>query len=72
MLAERGIRIPALMVNAKNDPFLGSDCYPATEAENSERFHLEIPMAGGHVGFPTAMRRESWVSRRAIGFLGGG
>ena len=46
-----GIRIPTLLVNALNDPFLGGRCYPREEAEGSEFFFLETPKEGGHVGF---------------------
>jgi predicted alpha/beta-fold hydrolase len=66
------IRIPTLLVNALNDPFLGERCYPREEARESEWFHLETPDGGGHVTFPSTnqmrlqdiaadflMRRES-------------
>ncbi len=61
------IRIPTLLVNAANDPFLGPGCYPREEAAASEFLHLEVPAAGGHVGFPGG--RESWPEQRTIGFL---
>ena len=66
-----GIRIPALMVNAENDPFLGPGCYPRAEADNSRFFHLEIPGVGGHVGFPSN-GKDFWMGQRAIRFLDGG
>jgi uncharacterized protein len=62
------IRIPTLLVNAANDPFLGPGCYPRAEAAASDYFHLEIPATGGHVGF-SAARPESWIESRTIGFL---
>jgi len=40
------------IINAKNDPFLGADCYPVEEARNSEYVFLEMPGSGGHAGFP--------------------
>jgi len=61
------IRIPTLLVNALNDPFLGGKCYPRAEAQESEWFHLETPAEGGHVSFPAG--DQSWPSRRALGFL---
>lgn len=64
------IGIPALLVNAANDPFLGRECYPREEAEKSPYFHLEVPAEGGHVGFP-GHGAESWSERRAAEFLGG-
>ncbi|MFC7338960.1 YheT family hydrolase [Haloferula chungangensis] len=64
-----GIRIPALMVNARNDPFLGPGCFPEEEADESRYFYLESPKAGGHVGFPTKDRGAFWMGQRAIRFL---
>ena len=63
------IRVPALMVNAKNDPFLGPGCFPVAEAEESSSFYLETPEQGGHVGFPTKDRGAFWMGQRAIQFL---
>ena len=64
------IRIPTLLVNAANDPFLGPGCYPWQEAEESGFFHLEVPAEGGHVGF--ASGGETYGSEsRALEFLNG-
>ncbi len=45
------INIPTLLINAKNDSFLGSECYPLQEARENESFFLKVPDYGGHVGF---------------------
>ncbi|MGB5237249.1 MAG: alpha/beta fold hydrolase [Flavobacteriaceae bacterium] len=45
------ITIPALIVNAKDDTFLGSACYPIDEACDNSSLHLNMPAHGGHVGF---------------------
>ena len=45
------IRIPTLIINAKNDSFLGDSCYPVEEAKVNSHLFLEIPDFGGHVGF---------------------
>ena len=63
------ITIPALLVNAGNDPFLGPGCYPHAEAEKSDLFHFEMPDDGGHVGFSSG-GGEYWSERRAVEFLG--
>lgn len=64
------ISLPTLLVNARNDPFLGPDCFPFDEAAESCHFHFEAPATGGHVGFPGSSRDlESWPERRAIEFL---
>ncbi|RYD47074.1 MAG: alpha/beta fold hydrolase [Verrucomicrobiaceae bacterium] len=62
------IRIPTLLVNAANDPFLGPACHPREEAEGSDAFHFEMPLTGGHVGFPGGSR-ENWAETRALEFL---
>lgn len=45
------IGIPTLIINAKNDSFLGPACYPHTESEKHSKIFLETPKYGGHVGF---------------------
>lgn len=45
------IRIPALVINARNDSFLGPECFPYREAKNNPYLYLEVPKYGGHVGF---------------------
>ncbi|MBK1835455.1 YheT family hydrolase [Roseibacillus ishigakijimensis] len=67
----KDIRLPALLVNALNDPFLGPRCYPRQEAEESRFFHLEIPSAGGHVGFQSP-GGKSWMGTRVKRFLAEG
>lgn len=62
------VRIPTLLVNAANDPFLGPGCHPREEAEASDCFHFEMPLEGGHVGFP-GRGRENWAETRALEFL---
>ena len=64
------VKVPALMVSAKNDPFLGPECYPVTEASDHPMVHLEIPSWGGHVGFVSFNEeREYWSEARAALFL---
>lgn len=67
----RAIRLPTLLVNARNDPFLGPGCYPSEEAAASTTFHFEAPAEGGHVGFiPPRGSGEYWSEARAVEFLG--
>lgn len=63
------IRIPALLVNASNDPFLGPACYPREQAERSASFYFEEPASGGHVGFASRRRGGSWMTERTLRFL---
>lgn len=50
------IRIPALLLNARNDPFVPAECLPAP-GDVGKHVTLWQPGAGGHVGFPSAPRR---------------
>lgn len=64
------IKVPVLIVNAKNDTFLSDSCYPYDIAEQSEYIFLETPQTGGHVGFWT-LDDTYWTERRAEEFLRG-
>ena len=47
----RRIRIPALVLNARNDPFVPEDCLPA-QGDVGPFVTRWQPREGGHVGFP--------------------
>ena len=65
-----GIKVPTLMVQAYDDPFLSSSCYPVDEAEESNYLNLEISEFGGHVGFMGPWRkRHYWSEKRTEAFL---
>ncbi len=65
----QGIRIPTLLINAKNDPFLPESCYPYQQALQSDYLHLETPNSGGHVGFISFNRSGTyWSEQRAVEF----
>lgn len=59
------IRLPTLILNAKNDPFIPEETLP-TVAEVSELVTLEYPEAGGHVGFAG---RDNWLPRRILEYF---
>ena len=61
------IRLPALIVNAKNDPFLAGRCFPLAEAEKNGCLYLEMPETGGHVGFVSG-GDYYWSELRAVEF----
>ena len=65
-----GIRAPALLVNAKDDPFLTPESFPFEEAEKSDCFSFEAPDSGGHVGFVDLVNGlQPWHERRTAQFL---
>jgi len=59
------IRIPTLVVNARNDPFLPGEVLDAL-GETPPNVVLEFPASGGHAGFPG---RRHWLARRVVEFL---
>jgi len=63
------ISIPTLIVNAKNDPLLGPECYPYNLAEAKKEIFLETPNRGGHTGFMVKGSEFTWVETRLFQFL---
>jgi len=64
------IRIPTLLVNAQNDPFLSPECFPVPEAEANPFFFLEMPQNGGHVGFTESFfKNQYYMDKRAVEFI---
>jgi predicted alpha/beta-fold hydrolase len=62
------ITVPSLVINAKNDSFLGPECYPFKEAEENKALYLETPNYGGHVGFYDK-ENISYTEKRVIKFF---
>ena len=64
------IRVPTLLLNARDDPFLGVESFPVAEAESNPCLFLETPRHGGHVGFLDFRERNPiWSERRTVEFL---
>lgn len=61
------IKVPTLIVNAQDDPFLSESCYPKEEAKGNPHLTLEIPRYGGHVAFQ--QKGMYWSEQRALTFL---
>ena len=64
-----GVKIPTLLINAKNDPFLTPSCSPFLIAENHPNFYLEVTKNGGHVGFPDMDEKSFWLGQRVEEFV---
>ena len=59
------IRVPSLIVNAKNDPFLSKECLP--ESVQNAYVHIELPASGGHCGFyQQSYRGLTWAEQRTV------
>ena len=59
------IRLPTLILNAKNDPFIPASTLP-TPTEVSASVVLEYPETGGHAGFPGD---NHWFATHLLEFL---
>ncbi len=66
----RNIHIPALVLNARNDPFLPARHLPQAH-EVSASVTLEQPSDGGHVGFVSGAfpGRLDWLPQRLLHFF---
>jgi predicted alpha/beta-fold hydrolase len=64
------IRVPTLVLNARDDPFLPAAALPSAD-EVSSAVTLEFPARGGHVGFVTGPfpGRIDWLALRVLGFF---
>jgi len=66
----QAIQIPTLVVNAQNDPFLSTMCYPAAALKDHAVVKFESPVFGGHVGFAQFHKNGLyWSEERALSFL---
>lgn len=68
-----GVRVPHLVLNALNDPFVPAASLPR-QHEVSRHVLLEQPADGGHIGFARAggAREESFLASRLFAFFQSG
>ncbi len=64
------IKVPTLIINAKNDPFLSEKCFPINQLKDHSFVKFESPERGGHVGF-TELNSKGvyWSEERTVSFL---
>jgi len=64
------IRVPTLVLNARNDPFVPGESLPGP-VEVADDVVLEQPAQGGHVGFMTGPMpgRLDWLPNRLVAFF---
>ena len=64
------IRLPTLVLNAQNDPFLPASALPTPE-QVSASVKLDFPQQGGHVGFVSGSLpgRLDWLAERILHFF---
>lgn len=65
------IRVPTLLLNARNDPFLPEHALRAATRKAAASVVLEFPRTGGHAGFLSGPfpGRHEWLSKRILEFL---
>jgi len=64
------IRLPTLLLNAQNDPFLPAGTLPAA-GQVATSVQIDFPRAGGHVGFVTGSLpgRLAWLPQRILHYF---
>ena len=64
------VRVPTLVLNAANDPFLPASALPQA-SEVSSVVQLEFPPQGGHVGFVSAAPpgHIAWLPQRVLAYF---
>ena len=64
------VKIPTLLLNARDDSFLGAECYPDDIAKKHDLFYMMAPKQGGHVGFSGDNREGMlWSEHRVAHFV---
>jgi predicted alpha/beta-fold hydrolase len=65
------VRVPTLLLNARNDPFLPEQALLAAARGASSSVLLEFPRSGGHAGFLSGPfpGRHDWLPQRLFQFL---
>ena len=64
------ITIPTLILNAENDPFLSTSCYPKEMVQKLDQVYLECQKYGGHVGFSMSTSNQiTYSESRAVEFI---
>lgn len=64
------VRVPTLLIQAKDDPFLTKECFPIRSAYRNKNLFLEVTPSGGHVGFMILDKKlQFWSEERAGSFI---
>ncbi len=64
------ITVPTRIINAMNDPFLSSSCFPQSLKHSTDAVLLLTPQRGGHVGFAKfGTNGVYWSELQAVDFF---
>tara|TARA_R100000306_G_scaffold12411_3_gene14962 strand:- start:79 stop:510 length:432 start_codon:yes stop_codon:yes gene_type:complete len=64
-----GIKLPLLVINAWDDPILGTKDHPVEMAKAHDYLFLETPAHGGHCAFPPKYSHHPYSVVRAFEFV---
>ena len=65
----RDIRIPSLIIQARDDPFIPFDAYDVPSLRENPRLVFLSPQHGGHVAFLAKGRHRFWAQIQAMRFF---
>ncbi len=63
------IKVPTLLVQAQNDPFLSAPCFDLGNAVSNKNLKLLMPVYGGHVGFQERGEKLSFMEKKTLEFF---
>jgi uncharacterized protein len=63
------IRVPALLIQAQDDPFIPFEVFKDLPLDQSPNLHLEAPPHGGHVAFLAKQAPRFWAIEQALRFF---
>jgi len=63
------IKMPTLLLQSKDDPMLGQDCFPFEEAKKSADLQLLVTKYGGHVAFTQKGSQLHWMEEVSLDFI---
>lgn len=63
------IRVPALVITAKNDPLIPFSSYRHPAFDSNPHLHLLAPECGGHVGFISRGQPRFWAEAAIIDWI---
>jgi predicted alpha/beta-fold hydrolase len=64
------IRIPALLIQAQDDPFIPFEVFAGLPLEKNPHVYLEAPPHGGHVAFLAKGTPRFWAIEQTVRFFG--
>jgi hypothetical protein len=63
------IRVPALLIQAQDDPFIPFEVFEDLPLDRNPNLHLEAPAHGGHVAFLSRRTPRFWAIAQAVRFF---